>query len=99
MLLEVRATSCPGWLDAPRPREHKEAVANYARGFATSDPCHASTVPVVPVFMIRILLRTSLLRLFCLTFGCCVLLVMENTLSSCVLRQQILIDTMPGCII
>lgn len=30
---------------------------------------------------------------------CCVLLVVENTWSSCVLRQQILIDTMPGCII
>lgn len=24
----------------PRPREHKEAVANYARGFATSDSCN-----------------------------------------------------------
>ncbi len=37
-----RLRTCTWKILNPRPREHKEAVANYARGFAASDPAMVS---------------------------------------------------------
>ena len=38
LLGQTRRLIIPSSTFAPRPREHKEAVANYARGFASSSP-------------------------------------------------------------